>query len=121
MSNVTPCKVIWLFPEQFQLAFLPRLHRLQGLGCIDALKICSCCKCGGGDACDDGKQHQTADGKPVAPKFAVVVCDVWRDVDLAAQVQRARVPGYHICVWWADTRDVVLDLGMMAGGAARSG
>ncbi|MFN3973395.1 MAG: transposase [Gemmobacter sp.] len=31
--------------------------------CIDPVKICSCHKGEGGDECDDGRQHQTADGE----------------------------------------------------------
>ena len=49
---------------------------------------------------------------------AVDVYHVWWDTDLAAQLQRARVLGYHICDWLADTQDVLLDRGMMGDGVA---
>lgn len=49
---------------------------------------------------------------------AVDVYHVWWDMDLAAQLQRARVLGYHLCDWLADTQDVLLDRGMMGDGVA---
>lgn len=53
--------------------------------------------------------------------IAVDVYHVWWDTDLAAQLQRAggeRIFGYHLCDWLADTRDVLLDRGMMGDGVA---
>jgi len=53
--------------------------------------------------------------------IAVDVYHVWWDTDLARQLQRAgkqRVFGYHLCDWLADTRDVLLDRGMMGDGVA---
>jgi sugar phosphate isomerase/epimerase len=52
---------------------------------------------------------------------AVDVYHVWWDSDLDMQLQRAgkeRVFGYHLCDWLADTRDVLLDRGMMGDGVA---
>ncbi len=51
---------------------------------------------------------------------AVDVYNVWWDLDLAAQLQRAqgRILGYHICDWLADTQEVLLDRGMMGDGVA---
>ena len=51
---------------------------------------------------------------------AVDVYHVWWDLDLAVQLQRARgrILGYHICDWLADTREVLLDRGMMGDGVA---
>ncbi len=52
---------------------------------------------------------------------AVDVYHVWWDSDLDAQLQRAgkgRIFGYHLCDWLADTRDVLLDRGMMGDGVA---
>jgi sugar phosphate isomerase/epimerase len=52
--------------------------------------------------------------------IAVDVYHVWWDTDLDAQLQRAgkdRIFGYHLCDWLADTRDVLLDRGMMGDGA----
>jgi sugar phosphate isomerase/epimerase len=52
--------------------------------------------------------------------IAVDVYHVWWDMDLAAQLQRAkgRILGYHICDWLADTQEVLLDRGMMGDGVA---
>ena len=53
--------------------------------------------------------------------IAVDVYHVWWDLDLAAQLLRAgpeRILGYHICDWLADTREVLLDRGMMGDGVA---
>ncbi len=52
--------------------------------------------------------------------IAVDVYHVWWDLDLAAQLQRAkgRILGYHICDWLADTQEVLLDRGMMGDGVA---
>ncbi|WP_439629552.1 sugar phosphate isomerase/epimerase family protein [Shinella sp.] len=53
--------------------------------------------------------------------IAVDVYHVWWDTDLDAQLQRAgkdRIFGYHLCDWLADTRDVLLDRGMMGDGVA---
>lgn len=51
---------------------------------------------------------------------AVDVYHVWWDTTLAAQLTRAgpRIFGYHLCDWRADTRDVLLDRGMMGDGVA---
>ncbi|CAN7275142.1 sugar phosphate isomerase/epimerase [Rhizobium sp. LjRoot30] len=52
---------------------------------------------------------------------AVDVYHVWWDSGLDAQLQRAgesRILGYHLCDWLADTRDVLLDRGMMGDGVA---
>jgi sugar phosphate isomerase/epimerase len=51
---------------------------------------------------------------------AVDVYHVWWDLDLSAQLQRARgrILGYHICDWLADTQEVLLDRGMMGDGVA---
>ncbi len=53
--------------------------------------------------------------------IAVDVYHVWWDTDLDAQLRRAgasRLLGYHLCDWLADTRDVLLDRGMMGDGVA---
>lgn len=53
--------------------------------------------------------------------IAVDVYHVWWDSDLEAQLLRAgkdRIFGYHLCDWLADTRDVLLDRGMMGDGVA---
>jgi sugar phosphate isomerase/epimerase len=52
--------------------------------------------------------------------IAVDVYHVWWDLDLSAQLQRARgrILGYHICDWLADTQEVLLDRGMMGDGVA---
>lgn len=51
---------------------------------------------------------------------AVDIYHVWWDSELARQVERAgsRIFGYHLCDWLADTRDVLLDRGMMGDGVA---
>ncbi len=52
---------------------------------------------------------------------AVDVYHVWWDTELSAQLRRAgpeRLLGYHLCDWLADTRDVLLDRGMMGDGVA---
>lgn len=52
---------------------------------------------------------------------AVDVYHVWWDRGIDAQVQRAgpaRIFGYHLCDWLADTTDVLLDRGMMGDGVA---
>ena len=53
--------------------------------------------------------------------IAVDVYHVWWDTALAHELQRAgatRILGYHLCDWLADTRDMVLDRGMMGDGVA---
>ena len=53
--------------------------------------------------------------------IAVDVYHVWWDTDLANQLQRAgagRIYGFHLCDWLADTKDVLLDRGMMGDGVA---
>ncbi|MEM8789945.1 MAG: sugar phosphate isomerase/epimerase family protein [Pseudomonadota bacterium] len=51
---------------------------------------------------------------------AVDVYHVWWDSDLAASCAAAgdRILGYHLCDWLADTRDMLLDRGMMGDGVA---
>ncbi|MGQ3215583.1 MAG: sugar phosphate isomerase/epimerase family protein [Shinella sp.] len=52
---------------------------------------------------------------------AVDVYHVWWDRGLDTQLARAgkaRIFGYHLCDWLADTRDVLLDRGMMGDGVA---
>jgi sugar phosphate isomerase/epimerase len=52
---------------------------------------------------------------------AVDVYHVWWDTTLATQLKRIdakRIAGYHLCDWLADTRDVLLDRGMMGDGVA---
>lgn len=51
---------------------------------------------------------------------AVDVYHVWWDTDLPRQLARAggRILGVHLCDWLADTRDVLLDRGMMGDGVA---
>lgn len=53
--------------------------------------------------------------------IAVDVYHVWWDTSLAAELRRAgkeRILGYHLCDWLAETRDVLLDRGMMGDGVA---
>jgi sugar phosphate isomerase/epimerase len=53
--------------------------------------------------------------------IAVDVYHVWWDTSLAAELKRAgpgMIFGYHICDWLAETRDVLLDRGMMGDGVA---
>lgn len=53
--------------------------------------------------------------------IAVDVYHVWWDTTLGEQLRRAgkeRIFGYHLCDWLADTRDVLLDRGMMGEGVA---
>lgn len=53
--------------------------------------------------------------------IAVDVYHVWWDTDLPAQLKRAgakRIYGFHLCDWLAETRDVLLDRGMMGDGVA---
>ncbi|PZO65883.1 MAG: sugar phosphate isomerase/epimerase [Paracoccus denitrificans] len=51
---------------------------------------------------------------------AVDVYHVWWDTDLPRQLVRAgdRIMGLHLCDWLAETRDVLLDRGMMGDGVA---
>lgn len=56
-----------------------------------------------------------------ALSIAVDVYHVWWDLTLAEQLRRAgaaRIAGLHLCDWLADTRDVLLDRGMMGDGVA---
>jgi sugar phosphate isomerase/epimerase len=56
-----------------------------------------------------------------AMAVAVDVYHVWWDLTLAQELKRlggARIAGYHLCDWLADTRDVLLDRGMMGDGVA---
>ncbi|MGN6537842.1 MAG: sugar phosphate isomerase/epimerase family protein [Mesorhizobium sp.] len=53
--------------------------------------------------------------------IAVDVYHVWWDTMLGDQLKRAgkhRILGYHLCDWLAETRDVLLDRGMMGDGVA---
>ncbi|MFK0335512.1 sugar phosphate isomerase/epimerase family protein [Rhizobium sp. NPDC090275] len=53
--------------------------------------------------------------------IAVDVYHVWWDTDLPNQLHRAgarRIYGFHLCDWLADTKDVLLDRGMMGDGVA---
>jgi sugar phosphate isomerase/epimerase len=53
--------------------------------------------------------------------IAVDVYHVWWDTALPQELQRAgseRILGYHLCDWLAQTRDVLLDRGMMGDGVA---
>ncbi len=53
--------------------------------------------------------------------IAVDVYHVWWDLTLAQELRRAgkgRILGYHLCDWLAETRDVLLDRGMMGDGVA---
>ena len=53
--------------------------------------------------------------------IAVDVYHVWWDTSLGAELKRAgqdRIFGYHVCDWLADTRDMMLDRGMMGDGVA---
>lgn len=62
---------------------------------------------------------QTIDHHSVG--VAVDVYHVWWDTSLAVELQRAgkaRILGYHLCDWLAETRDVLLDRGMMGDGVA---
>jgi len=52
---------------------------------------------------------------------AIDVYHVWWDTSLPGQLKRAgaeRIFGYHLCDWLAETRDVLLDRGMMGDGVA---
>ncbi|MDQ0390988.1 sugar phosphate isomerase/epimerase family protein [Labrys monachus] len=54
-------------------------------------------------------------------KVAVDVYHVWWDLSLPEQLRRlggSGIAGYHLCDWLADTRDVLLDRGMMGDGVA---
>ena len=52
--------------------------------------------------------------------IAVDVYHVWWDTTLAESCAEARdrIVGYHLCDWLADTRDMLLDRGMMGDGVA---
>jgi sugar phosphate isomerase/epimerase len=53
--------------------------------------------------------------------IAVDVYHVWWDTSLDRELKRAgkdRILGYHLCDWLAETRDVLLDRGMMGDGVA---
>ncbi len=53
--------------------------------------------------------------------IAIDVYHVWWDNSLRARLARAgasRILGFHLCDWLADTRDVLLDRGMMGDGVA---
>lgn len=52
---------------------------------------------------------------------AVDVYHVWWDTSLGTELMRAgrdMILGYHVCDWLAETRDVLLDRGMMGDGVA---
>ena len=62
---------------------------------------------------------ETIDHSAIA--IAVDVYHVWWDLSLGVELKRAgavRIAGYHLCDWLADTRDVLLDRGMMGDGVA---
>ena len=53
--------------------------------------------------------------------IAIDVYHVWWDRAIGPALQRAgaaRIAGFHLCDWLADTRDVLLDRGMMGDGVA---
>lgn len=53
--------------------------------------------------------------------LAIDVYHVWWDTDLAAQLKRAGenlIYGFHLCDWLSETRDILLDRGMMGDGVA---
>ena len=52
--------------------------------------------------------------------IAVDVYHVWWDGELAARLEaaRGRIFGLHLCDWLAETRDMLLDRGMMGDGVA---
>lgn len=52
--------------------------------------------------------------------IAIDVYHVWWDTQLAESLKTAsgRILGYHICDWLEDTRDMLLDRGMMGDGVA---
>ena len=52
--------------------------------------------------------------------IAIDVYHVWWDTTLAQTLPRAkgRILGYHVCDWLADTRDTLVDRGMMGDGVA---
>jgi len=52
---------------------------------------------------------------------AIDVYHIWWDTSLEAELLRAgadRIFGYHLCDWLSETRDVLLDRGMMGDGVA---
>ena len=54
-------------------------------------------------------------------KIAVDVYHVWWDLTLASELRKinsSRVAGFHLCDWLSNTRDVLLDRGMMGDGVA---
>jgi len=56
-----------------------------------------------------------------ALKIAVDVYHVWWDLTLASELKRVRsdqIAGYHLCDWLVDTKDILLDRGMMGDGIA---
>jgi sugar phosphate isomerase/epimerase len=56
-----------------------------------------------------------------ALSLAIDVYHVWWDLELGPALMRAgpdRIAGFHLCDWLADTRDVLLDRGMMGDGVA---
>ena len=56
-----------------------------------------------------------------ALKIAVDVYHVWWDLTLASELRRIssdRIAGYHLCDWLVDTKDILLDRGMMGDGIA---
>ena len=53
--------------------------------------------------------------------IAIDVYHVWWDLSLKEQLARipsGRIFGFHLCDWLADTKDVLLDRGMMGDGVA---
>ena len=56
-----------------------------------------------------------------ALKIAIDVYHVWWDLTLASELRRIssdQIAGYHLCDWLVDTKDVLLDRGMMGDGVA---
>ena len=54
-------------------------------------------------------------------QVAIDVYHVWWDLSLGRELKRLgreRIAGYHLCDWLADTKDVLLDRGMMGDGVA---
>lgn len=95
------------FAEQCQVKLaLEPLHPVYGgdRSCLVSLRDAL-------DLCDRVNSPQVG--------VAVDIYHVWWDTSLTEQVARAgssRLLGYHLCDWLADTRDVLLDRGMMGDG-----
>lgn len=71
------------------------------------------------DAIDAEGVTPRADGQPAALGVAVDAYHVWWDPNLDAGLARAgahRLLAYHICDWLVETRDLLLDRGMLGDG-----